>query len=57
MSRNAEKNLDQRFDRQTWNVLAIHPGTFWFGDVFTGHRQLSWFCGELPVDRSSYVAD
>jgi len=20
------------------DVLAIHPGTFWFGDVLTGHR-------------------
>jgi len=22
------------------DILAIHPGTFWFGDVLTGHRKL-----------------
>jgi len=28
------------------DVLAIHPGTFWFGDVLSGHRR-----HDIPVHR------
>jgi len=34
------------------DILAIHPGTFWFGDVLTGHLANNILCIKLRLNRA-----